>query len=165
VKPGEGPNLGSSFIEPKELPFHHPSVHLKMVNHHIPQGLSETQFETLSKTVRQHIQTLELGDDIVIQGSRASFTAKPTSDIDIGIRVSAEKFDAFLKTRFINTNPGSAKERTMRHAITTGKIQCGEAGLRRLRRELEKMLGMEVDISVIKHGGPFDSTPIISLWH
>jgi len=134
-----------------------------MKNHHMPQGLNETQFETLSNVVRQYIQRLDIGDDIVIQGSRASFTALPTSDIDIGIRVGKEKFDAFLHTRFKNTNRGSAKERTMLYAIATGKIQCGEAGLRRIRRELEKMLGMEVDISVIKHGGIFDSLPVISL--
>ena len=63
-----------------------------MINHHLPQGLSETKFKALSKIVRQYIQTLGLGDDIVIQGSRAKGTAKPTSDIDIGIRVSKEKF-------------------------------------------------------------------------
>lgn len=135
------------------------------MNNHLPQGLTKTQFEALSKKVRQHLRTLNLGDDLVIQGSRAKGTAKPSSDIDIGIRVSPEKFDSFLKTRFKKTNPGSAKERTMLHAIATGKIQCGEAGLRAIRRELEKMLGMEVDISVIRYGGVFDSTPIISLLH
>lgn len=45
----------------------------------------------------------------------------------------------------------------MRHAIETGKIQSGEAGLRSLRKELQEALGMEVDISIIKSGGPFDN--------
>ena len=39
----------------------------------------------------------------------------------------------------------------------TGKIQAGEAGLSPLRKQLEKELGMEVDLSVIKAGGKFDN--------
>lgn len=41
--------------------------------------------------------------------------------------------------------------------IQTGKIQSGEAGLTSLRKQLEKELGMEVDLSVIKAGGKFDN--------
>ncbi|MEH2929270.1 nucleotidyltransferase domain-containing protein [Candidatus Ventrimonas sp. KK005] len=35
----------------------------------------------------------DISDDIVVQGSRANGTAKPTSDIDIAVRVTPEKFD------------------------------------------------------------------------
>lgn len=49
----------------------------------------------------------------------------------------------------------------MQHAIKTGKIQSGEAGLRPLRKNLEKLLGKDVDISVIKKGGEFDNGIII----
>ncbi len=49
------------------------------------------------------------------------------------------------------------------HAISTGKIQAGEAGLRGLRKQLAKEAGMPVDISVIRIGGEFDKGPFIPL--
>jgi hypothetical protein len=51
----------------------------------------------------------------------------------------------------------------MLHAIETGKIQSGEAGLRSLRKQLEKLLGLDVDISIIRSGGPFDNGPMIPI--
>ena len=51
----------------------------------------------------------------------------------------------------------------MLHAIETGKIQAGEAGLRGLRKELEQIFGMEVDISIMKEGGAFDNPPFIPI--
>jgi predicted nucleotidyltransferase len=97
-----------------------------------------------------------IGEDIFVQGSRAGGTAKATSDIDIGVRVSQQQFDDLIKKCFGSPNPGSAKERTMLHAIETGKIQAGEAKLRGLRKELEELLGIESDISIILEGGKFD---------
>ena len=47
--------------------------------------------------------------------------------------------------------------------MKTGKVQAGEAGFRALRKELEALLGMEVDISVIRIGGPFDMPPFVQL--
>lgn len=47
------------------------------------------------------------------------------------------------------------------HAIETGKIQAGEAKLSGLRKELQEIFGMEVDISIIKQGGAFDNPPFI----
>ena len=105
----------------------------------------------------------DISDDIVVQGSRASGTAKPTSDIDIAVRVTSEKFDELIQKSFGTPNSGTAKERTMLHAIETGKIQAGEAGLRGLRKELEKIFGMEVDISIIEIDGPFDNPPFIPI--
>ena len=49
----------------------------------------------------------------------------------------------------------------MQHAIRTGKIQAGEAGLRQLRLKLENDLNMDVDISVIRRDGPFDTPPFL----
>jgi len=51
----------------------------------------------------------------------------------------------------------------MLHALKTGKIQAGESGLRSLRKSLESDLGMKVDISVVRVGGPFDTGPYIPL--
>ncbi len=62
------------------------------------------------------------------------------------------KFDSLINQYFKTPNPGSAKERTMLHAIETGKIQAGEAKLSGLRKELQEIFGMEVDISIIKQG-------------
>jgi len=130
----------------------------------IPQGLNEAQFNTLSKAVTQKANSMGFGDDIVVQGSRVTGTAKPNSDIDLAIRLSQEQFDDFLKQSFKTPNPGSAKEKTMLHAIQTGKIQAGEAGLSSFRRQLERELGMEVDLSVILKQGTFDNGPVLPLW-
>ncbi|CAH9416012.1 hypothetical protein SGL43_03034 [Streptomyces globisporus] len=45
----------------------------------------------------------------------------------------------------------------------TGKIQAGEAGLRSPRKALEAQRGMEVDLSIIRRGGPFDNPPYIKV--
>ncbi len=126
-----------------------------------PQGIPQDQWDDFARTVRdaagQH------GDDIVVQGSRAQGIARRTSDVDVGIRVDGDEFDDLIQNAFGNPNPGSAKERTMLHAINTGKIQAGEAGYRGLRRSLQEMLGMKVDISIILRGGPFDTGPVVPL--
>ena len=125
----------------------------------LPQGISQEQFSNASKLLRDRVG--DISGDIVVQGSRAKGTAKPTSDIDIALRVSGDKFDSLINQYFKTPNPGSAKERTMLHAIETGKIQAGEAKLSGLRKELQEIFGMEVDISIIKQGGAFDNPPFI----
>jgi len=127
----------------------------------VPQGLTDEQFRWLSAQVRSH--TRQLGEEIYIQGSRAGGTATQESDLDIAILVDAGRFEEILQRSFGNPKIGSAKERTMHHAGKTGKIQAGEAGLRPLRRKLEQELGLEIDISVIRRGGPFDSPPYLRL--
>ena len=52
------------------------------------------------------------------------------------LRNAGDKFDSLINQYFKLPNPGSAKERTMLHAIETGKIQAGEAKLSGLRKEL-----------------------------
>jgi hypothetical protein len=126
-----------------------------------PQGLTEEQFADLSAKVRA--ATAHLGTDVQVQGSRVTGTARPASDLDLAIRVSPERFEQILVERFGAPRPGSAKDRTMQHARKTGKIQAGEAGLRPLRKALEADLGIEVDLSVIRQGGPFDQGPYLPL--
>ena len=121
----------------------------------IPQGLSEEEFHMMSKELVERAGNIS--NDIVVQGSRAAGTASVTSDIDIAIKVSSKQFDELIAKSFGEPNVGSAKWKTMQNAIKTGKIQSGEAGLRALRKDLEKLLGKEVDISVIKEGGAFDN--------
>jgi predicted nucleotidyltransferase len=108
-------------------------------------------------------QVGHLGDDIVVHGSRARGTAAAASDLDVAIRIPLEQFATLLEGRFGTPNPGSAKFRTKQHAMATGKIQAGEAGLRRVRRQLQRQLGLDVDLSVIRQGGPFDQGPFIPM--
>lgn len=131
----------------------------------IPQGLSEAQFGTLSETVLTRASQMGLGDDVFVQGSRAAGTARPTSDIDIAIRVSPQKFDEFLYTesRLRAVTPGSSNARTLEYSIENGIIQRGEARLSSTGRALERQLGMDVDISVVRAGGNFDRGPRIQL--
>lgn len=76
-----------------------------------------------------------------------------------------EKFDEIIKEAFKNVKigSGSSAERTMLHAIKTGKIQRGEIKLSNLGDELKAKFGFKVDISVIKEGGVFDQGPWINL--
>jgi hypothetical protein len=128
----------------------------------VPQGLTEGQFAQMSARIRAAAG--KYGDDIRVQGSRAAgAAAKDTKDIDVAIRVSPERFREIIKERFKVPKPGSSMERTMLHAIKTGKIQRGELRLSSVGREIEKELGMEVDISVVRIGGATDNGPWIPL--
>jgi hypothetical protein len=127
----------------------------------VPQGLNEEQFANLSAKV--FAGAGHWGQDIRVQGSRAGGTARSDSDLDLAILVSPERFEQILHECFRNVNPNTAKARTMQRARETGKIQTGEAKLRSLRKALEADLGVEVDISIIREGGPFDQAPYLPL--
>ena len=126
----------------------------------LPQGISAKKFDAMSKKIRERIQ--HLGDDIEIQGSRASHTAHG-SDVDIAIRVSEERFAELIDDAFGSANPGSARERSKLHAVRVGKINPRDVKLHRLRDELPLDLGMDVALSVIEAGGDFDRGPFILL--
>ena len=100
--------------------------------------------------------TGHLSGDIVIQGSRAAYTARSDSDLDVAVLVPPADFERLWQDRFGGRVGGTAAWRTGQHAMAMGKIQSGEAGLRGLRHRIEAYLGMDVDISVIRRGGPFD---------
>lgn len=51
----------------------------------------------------------------------------------------------------------------MLHAVETGKIQAGEAKLSGMRKEIQIMLDMDVDISIILDGGKFVNPPYIPI--
>lgn len=131
----------------------------------LPQGLSRAQFVEGSNLIRIRAAELGLGDDIFVHGSRAAGTATARSDIDIGIRVSEAEFEAFLNTqsRLASPNPGSSLARTRANAVEKGIIQTGEARLKPTANELQRIFGMDVDLSVIRKGGTFDRGPYIPL--
>jgi hypothetical protein len=123
----------------------------------VPQGLTAEQFRAAVDTLRTG--TVHIEGELFVHGSRVAGTARPGSDIDFGVRVSPDRFDQLIRERFGRPNQGSAKERTMQWAIRTGKIQSGEAGLSRVRRQVEAQLDMDVDLSIVRKGGQFDAPP------
>lgn len=128
----------------------------------IPQGLTSQQFRLLAELAHGRAAELGLnGFPIVVQGSRASFTARLNSDIDLAIKVPQKTFDNFL----LNTskysgviNPGTSKEKGLLHAIENGIIHRGEARLSSTGEAIKNVInGIKVDFSVIQQGGPFDN--------
>ncbi|MCZ2340610.1 MAG: nucleotidyltransferase domain-containing protein [Bacteroidales bacterium] len=130
-----------------------------------PQGLTQQQYRDFSNAIRS--KAGPISDDIAVQGSRAQGIARNISDVDVAIKVSPEEFQQLIQQSFKSPNPGSAAERTMQHAINTGKITAGDSSfkgiLRPLRDFVKNMIGLKVDISIIKRGGPFDTGPQIPL--
>ncbi|SDT81909.1 RHS repeat-associated core domain-containing protein [Streptomyces sp. TLI_053] len=127
----------------------------------LPQGVTAEKFAEAAEQLRAHPRGQE--GDLVVQGSRAAGTARPDSDIDFAIRVDSDRFDQLIGECFGTPNPGSAKEKTRDRAAQSGKIQAGEAGMKGLRKLLARTLGMKVDLSVIRIGGPFDNPPFIGV--
>ncbi|GAA3930331.1 hypothetical protein GO495_07440 [Chitinophaga oryziterrae] len=121
-----------------------------------PQGINAKDFSAMSKYLKSTVGDIS-NDIVVVQGSRASGTATAASDVDIAIKVAPEQFDELISKAFGTPNVGSAKWKTMQHAIKTGKITTGDAGLRSVKNGLLEILDMKVDLSVIKKGGPFDN--------
>ena len=135
----------------------------------IPQGITPQQFDNISRAVRRVMDERGLGDDAFVMGSRAAGTAKPSSDIDIGIRVSPDKFNEEIERAFKNSQ--NARARTKDVSIRDGRIHSGEAGFDDLKTEISKLLGVtrdKVQISIIKKGGKFDNgaqTPLSFDFH
>lgn len=92
----------------------------------------------------------EISKDIAVQGGRAAGTASAESDWDIMVRISPEEFNKLIAENFAGVNLGSAAERTMQHAIEVGKLDSGEAALCAVKKDIIKLTGMDVDISIIK---------------
>ena len=77
-----------------------------------PQGMTEEQFQRLSDFLRTRLKkeahrTGDLGDDIFVHGSRWRGTVAEGADLDIGIRVSAERFDQLIKVEIPQAEVGS----------------------------------------------------------
>jgi len=127
----------------------------------IPQGVTPEQFQQAGSALRKVIG--DISDDIAVHGSRGAGTARPDSDIDIAIRVNPEKFDQVVRERMGEPNPGSAKEDSLKYALSEGKFTAGRAGYRQVRNQLQEILGRKVDLSIVRIGGNFDQGPYIQL--
>ncbi len=141
-----------------------------------PQGMTEGQFNQVATRLRQRLQheaarTGELGDDIFVHGSRGRGTAAPDADLDIGIRVSAERFEHLVQQRMARVTPGSDRYGTLVQALERGRLHAGEAGISGIRKELQRLINEQmglgftkgVQLTVIREAGPFDKGPFIPL--
>jgi len=133
----------------------------------LPQGVSHETFAQIAKLINEKVG--HISTDIYVHGSRAKGTG-PISDIDFAIRVTPGKFEELLDICFGKPNYPSAKWKTWYHALNGGKIRSsdmtlhkGGINLSHFRTELERILGFDVDISIIKQGGSFDRGPLIYL--
>ena len=141
-----------------------------------PQGLTEFQFQQLSDRLRKRLKaeagrTGDLGDDVFVHGSRGRGEAASDADLDIGIRVSAARFDQLIQGRLARVTQGSDKWETLQEAIRQGRLHAGEAGISGVRKEIQRFLNEElnlgfargVQVTVIREAGPFDQGPFIPL--
>jgi hypothetical protein len=141
-----------------------------------PQGMTEEQFREVSVRLRRRLneeqaRTGDLGDDFFVHGSRGSGTAAADADLDIGIRVSAARFDQLIQERVARVRPGSDKWETLQEAARQGRLHAGEAGISGVRKEIQRLINEEmnlgfakgVQVTVIREAGPFDQGPFIPL--
>jgi RHS repeat-associated protein len=135
---------------------------VRAIRPEVPQGISKAKFAEASSLIRERLGAR--ADQVVVQGSRARGTAKPTSDIDFALRESPDAFSKSIKDAYPqNPGPEVSKGRGMIDAIFRGRIFRREAGLRSVALELERILGIKVDFSKVEIGGLFDKRPFIPL--
>ena len=125
-----------------------------------PDGVGVGQMAAAAALIRRH--AAHYGDDVVVQGSRAGYSTRAASDIDIGLRVSPARFEAVLRERFGDPVSEEFAE-VMGRCRAKGIVHARRAGMRMLGEELEALLGCKVDISVIRRGGRFDQEPWLPL--
>ncbi len=68
-----------------------------------------------------------------------------------------------IEARLKTLTPGSDTWKTLQVAKQEGRIFAGEIGISGVRKELQRLLGIDVDLSVIRTGGKFDNGPYIPL--
>jgi predicted nucleotidyltransferase len=141
-----------------------------------PQGMTKEQFQQVSDRLRERLKqaadrTGDLGSDIFVHGSRGSGTAAVDADLDIGIRVSAERFDQLIQDKLARVKEGGDKWETLREALRQGRLHAGEAGISGIRKEIQRLINEEmnlgfakgVQVTVIREAGPFDQGPFMPL--
>jgi hypothetical protein len=116
-------------------------------------------------------RTGDLGDDIFVHGSRGRGTAASDADLDIGIRVSAERFEQLVQERLATVKEGGDKWKTLQRALERGRLHQGEAGISGISKEIQRLMNEEMglgftkglQVTVIREAGPFDLGPFIPL--
>jgi uncharacterized protein YukE len=119
----------------------------------LPEGVSRDQLARAAARIRAAAG--HLGDDVVVQGSRAGHSARAGSDVDFGIRVPPERYAELVRECF---DPDRHAE-AMVNAVERGRIFWRRAGLKELHDGLRDDLGRKVDLAIIERGGLFDGEP------
>ncbi|MFL6127949.1 MAG: WXG100 family type VII secretion target [Mycobacteriales bacterium] len=119
----------------------------------LPEGISRGQLARAAARIRA--EAGHLGDDVVVQGSRAGHSAGAGSDVDFGIRVAPERYAELVRECFDPVRNAEA----MRNAAERGRIFWRRAGLKELHDGLRDDLGRRVDLAIIERGGLFDGEP------
>jgi uncharacterized protein YukE len=119
----------------------------------LPEGLTRDQLARAAARIRAAAG--HLGDDVVVQGSRAGHSARAGSDVDFGIRVAPERYAELVEECFDPVRHREARA----HAVERGRIFWRRAGLVDLRRGLLDDVGRKVDLAIIERGGLFDGEP------
>ena len=132
----------------------------------VPVGFDATSFASLSPRLKQNLSYF--GSDSRIQGSRASGTATPDSDLDIAIRVDEARFNEILNDPNLcyygKAKLNNSDQRGKETAIKNGIIFRGEIYQRPLGVQLEQDLNIKpVQISVIRIGSSRDTGPWIPI--
>jgi predicted nucleotidyltransferase len=138
--------------------------------------MTEEQFQQISIRLRERLRqettrTGDLGNDLFVHGSRGRGTAAADADLDIGIRVSSERFEQLVQARLATVKEGGDKWKTLRRALERGRLHQGEAGISGISKEIQRLINEEmglgfargVQITVIREAGPFDQGPFIPL--
>jgi uncharacterized protein YukE len=119
----------------------------------LPEGITAEQLAAAAARIRSGAHGLSA--DVVVQGSRAAHSARAASDVDVGLRVSPQRYEQLLRECF-----GDAPAReAATNAAERGRIFWRHAGLGPLHHALEEDLGRKVDLAIIKQGGRFDNEP------
>lgn len=119
-------------------------------------------------------------DGAAIQGS-AVYRPSPR-DIDVALLVRPEQFDRLIEQSFANqvtrvrargidplrmkmSDATTAAERTLANAVIKGIIKRDDVvpRLSAVRRLLEIVAGIDVDLSIVRRGGEFDHGPYVSI--
>ena len=130
-----------------------------------PQGMSPLQWQRFKRAVRRLARAANLPPgELAVHGSRASGTARPSSDFDIILRVDADIFFDFATARIASVRPNTRLHRTLLRAARAGKLSrfdIAPSFNKLLRNTLPSRF--DVDFSIIRVGSKFDNGPFIPI--
>ncbi|MEV6304807.1 nucleotidyltransferase domain-containing protein [Actinoplanes sp. NPDC051861] len=130
----------------------------------IPMGFTERQFARFARGARQLQRHAGLPDGhLVVQGSRVRGTARPSSDIDVALRVDDRTFFELSEKALARARPGTRlRESMLRRINGNGQLSSFDLGpeFQRLRHDLlDPESPHPVQFSVIRVGGKLDTGP------
>jgi len=133
-----------------------------------PQGFNFVEFQKFSSSTRQIVKDVGLPEgELAVQGSRASGTAEPTSDIDIILRVDKQSFLDFTSKRIASVHPGTKLQKSLIKAANKGKFSKFDISKDFPTLLMNKLVPVspikDIDFSMIIKGSQYDTGPFIDL--